>query len=191
MRKKKKDLDLSALEVPTPDFKQITLDQFNTLGRIANWANARDVQTIAKSIFGQLLRAGDMKKAITVVTEVHVRTVLDSMISERKQRQGATKIRPSSLYIDMMAQIQNFQAPPPPQTAASSAMNTSEAETPQRLTKDVPPAAPANEIKRDSGVSDAVWEQMQRDKQAAKKKEEQYQKLIKASADAANNIKGL
>jgi hypothetical protein len=68
-------------------------------------------------------------------------------------------------------------------------MNTSEAETPQRLAKDVPPAAPANEVKRDSGVNDAVWEQLQRDKQAAKKKEEQYQKLIKASADAANNTK--
>jgi AAA+ superfamily predicted ATPase len=50
MRKKKKDLDLSTLEVPARDFKQEILDQFNTLGRITNWANARDVQTIAKSI---------------------------------------------------------------------------------------------------------------------------------------------
>ncbi len=191
MRKKKKDLDLSALEVPTPDFKQETLDQFDTLGRIANWANARDVQTIAKSIFGLLLKVGAMKKTSAVVTEGHVRTVLDSMISERSQRQDAAKIRPSSLHSDTMTQVQNIQAPTPPQTAAtsSSAMNTSEAETHQRLAKDVPPAAPANEIKRDSGVSDAVWEQLQRDKQAAKKKEEQYQKLIKASADAANNTK--
>lgn len=191
MRKKKKDLDLSTLEVPAPDFKQETLGQFDTLGRIANWASARDVQTIAKRIFGLLLKAGAMKKTIAVVTEDHVRTVLDSMISERSQRQDAAEIRPSSLHSDMMAQMQNIQAPPPPQTAAtsSSAMNTSEAETPQRLAKDVPPAAPANEIKRDFGVSDAVWEQLQRDKQAAKKKEEQYQKLIKASADAANNTK--
>ncbi|OBT47666.1 hypothetical protein VE00_02260 [Pseudogymnoascus sp. WSF 3629] len=188
MRKKKKDLDLSILEVPAPDFKQETLDQFETLGRIANWANARDVQTIAKSIFGLLLKAGAMKEAVAVVTGYHVRTVLDSMISERNQRQDATKIQPNSLHSSMMA---HFQAPPPPQTSAtsSSAMNTSEAETPQQLAKDVPPAAPANEIKRDSGVSDAVWEQLQRDKQAAEKKEEQYQKLIKASADAANATK--
>jgi hypothetical protein len=190
MRKKKKDLDLSTLEVPAPDFKKETLDQFDTLSRITNWANARDVQTIAKSIFGLLLKAGAMKNTIAVVTEDHVRTVLDSMISERSQRQEAANIRPSSLHSDMMAQMQNIQAPPPPQTAAtsSSAMNTSEAETPQRLAKDVPPAAPANEIKRDSGVSDAVWEQLQRDKQAAKK-EEQNQKLVKAMADAANNTK--
>jgi hypothetical protein len=191
MRKKKKDLDLSTLEVPAPDFKQETLDQFDTLGRIANWANARDVQTIAKSIFSLLLKVGAMKKTIAVVTEDHVRTVLDSMISERSQRQDAAKIRPRFLHSDMMAQMQNIQVPPPPQAAAtsSSAMNTSEAETPQRLAKDVPPAAPANEIKRDSGVSDAVWEQLQRDEQAAKKKKEQYQKLIKASADAANNTR--
>ena len=49
--------------------------------------------------------------------------------------------------------------------------------------------APANETKRDSGVSDAVWEQLQRDKQAAQKKEEQYQNFIKASTDAANDAK--
>ncbi|KAG9229292.1 putative AAA family ATPase [Amylocarpus encephaloides] len=191
MRKKKKDLDLSTLEVPTPDFKQETLDQFGTLGRIAHWANARDVQTIAKSIFSLLLKAGAMKKTIAVVTEDHVRTVLDSMISERSQRQDAAKIRPSSFHSDMMAQMQNIHAPSPPQTAAtsSSAMNPSEAKPPQRLAKDVPPAAPANEIKRDSGVSDAVWEQLQRDKEATKKKEEEYQKLIKASADAENNTK--
>ena len=178
MRKKKKDLDLSTLEVPAPDFKQETLDQFDTLGRIANWANARDVQTIAKSIFGLLLKAGAMKETIAFVTEDHVRTVLDAMISERSRRQDAAKIRPSSLQSDILAQMQNIQAPPPPQRAAtsSSAMKTSEAETPQRLAKDVPTAAPANEVKRDSGVSDAVWEQLQRDKQAAKKKEEQFQK---------------
>jgi hypothetical protein len=191
MRKRKKDLDLSTLEVPAPDFKQETLDQFDNLGKIANWANARDVQTIAKSIFGLLLKAGAMKKTMAVVTEDHVRTVLDSMISERSQRQDASRIRPSSLHSDLMAQVQNLQASPLPQRADTSvsAMNTAEAETPQRLSKVVPPAAPANETKRDSGVSDAVWEQLQRDKQAAKKKEEQYQKLIKASADAANNTK--
>lgn len=191
MRKKKKELDLSALEVPAPDFKQETLNQFDTLSRIANWANARDVQTIAKGIFGLLLKAGAMKETIAVVTEDHVRTVLDSMISERNQRQDATSIRPNSLHSDMMAHIQAIQAPPPPRTSASSssAMNTSEAETPQQLAKDVPLAAPANEIKRDSGVSDFVWEQLQRDKQAAEKKEEQYEKLIKASADAANTTK--
>ena len=191
MRKKKKDLDLSALEAPAPDFKQKTLDQFDTLGGIANWANARDVQTIAKGIFGLLLKAGAMKNSTAVVTEAHVRTVLDSMISERRQRQDAAAIEPSSLHSDMMAQMQNIQAPPPPRTVAtsSSAINTSEAEAPPQLAKDTPPAAPANEIGRDSGVSDAVWEQLQRDKRAANELEEQYQKLIKASADAANNAR--
>jgi ATPase family associated with various cellular activities (AAA) len=191
MRKKKKDLDLSALESPAPHFKQETLDQFDTLGRIANWANARDVQTIAKSIFNLLLKVGAMKQPIAVVTEDHVRSVLDSMISERSRRQEAAKIRPSFLHSDMMARMHNIQAPPPPQIAAtsSSAMSTSEAEPPQQLAKDVLPADTASEIKRDSGVSDAVWEKLQRDKQAAKEKEERCQKLLKASADAANNIK--
>jgi hypothetical protein len=192
MRKKEKDLDLSALEVPTPDFKQEVLDKFDTLGKIANWANARDVQTIAKSIFGLLLKAGAVKESIAVVTDDHVRTVLNSMISERRQRQDAGQMQPSSLQSGIM-QMKNIQALQPPRTAAisSSAINTSQYENPRRSAKDVPPAPVANEIKRDSGVSDAVWEQLQRDKQAAQKMEEQYQKLTKASADAANNIKTL
>lgn len=191
MRKKNKDLDLLTLEVPAPGFKREILDLISTLSRTANWANARDVQTIAKSIFGRLLRAGAMKETTAVITEDDVRIVLSSMISERSQRQDAAKIGLSSLHSDMMAQIQNIQAPRTPQTAATttSAMNTSQAETPQQLAKDGAPATPANEIQRDSGVSDAVWEQLQRDKEAAEKMEEQYQKLVKASTGAADNIK--
>ncbi|KAF2429946.1 P-loop containing nucleoside triphosphate hydrolase protein [Tothia fuscella] len=180
MRKKKKDLDLSVLESPAPDFKQETLDQFDTLRRIANWANARDVQTVAKGMFGLLLKSGAMNNTIAVIKEAHVRTVLDSMISERSQRQEAAGIRPSSLHNDMMAQTQNIQTPPHPRTAATSsiAKDTSEAEVPQQPAKDVPLAAPISEVNQ----------QLQRDKQAAKTKGEQYQEHIKATADAANTV---
>ncbi len=67
-------------------------------------------------------------------------------------------------------------------------MSTSKAEPPPPLAEGVPSAAPASDIKRDSGVCDAVWEQLQQDKQAAKEKDERYQTLLKASADVANNI---
>ena len=150
------------------------------------------MQTIAKSIFTSLLKAGATKKTIAVVTEDYVRTVLDSMINERKQRQDAV-LRPSSQHSDMMAPKEMIQAPLPPQRAArtSSAISTSEAETHQFAAEDVTPVVIANEIKRDSGVSDTVWEQLQHDKQAAKKREEQYQNFMKASTDAANDAKAL
>lgn len=193
MRKGEKDLDLSTLQAPTPGFKQETLDKFNTLGSIANWANARDVETIAKSIFRLVFNAGTMKETVAVITEDHVHTVIDAMISERRQRQDAAKIRPSSLHSDMMAQMQDIRAPPSSQAADSSSfvMKTLEAEAPQRLANDMPSTAPANETKRDSGITDAIWEQLQCDKQAAKKKEEQYQKLIQTIADAANDTRTL
>lgn len=115
------------------------------------------MQIIAKGIFGSLLKAGAIKKTIAVITEDHIRTVLDSMISERKQRQDAA-LRPDSLHSDIMAQIQKIQAPLPPQIASttSSAINTSEAETHQGVAEDVIPVAPGNEIKRDSSISDAI-----------------------------------
>jgi hypothetical protein len=190
MSKKKKDLDLSALESSTPDFKQQTLNQFETLSKIANWANARDVQTIAKHIFGLLLKSGAMKAPVVFVTEDNVRSALKSMISERSQRQKAGNNKPKYHYKDGMAQMQNVQAPPPPPNAAmsSSAASKPQPELPLPLAEEMPPAS---DVMRDDGVSDVVWEQLQRDKQAAKQKEERYQKLLEATTDTTSNIKTL
>ncbi|KAI9652701.1 MAG: hypothetical protein M1829_001484 [Trizodia sp. TS-e1964] len=191
MRKKKKDLDMSKLELPAPDFKKEILDQFSTLGRISNWANARDVQTIAKSIFSLLLKGGAIKNTIAIVTEDHVRTVLKSMIAERSQRQDAAKIQPSTPLSSLVSQMQTLQAVPPHKTATTSSFATKTVETmaPQRPAEEVPPPAPANDKKRDAGVSDAVWEQLERDKQAVQKAQEGFQELIKARINAEKNTK--
>lgn len=193
MKKKQRDLDLSAFETPTPDFKQRVLGHFDTLGNIANWANARDVQTIAKHAFAILLKSGAMKNPTVPLSEDIVLSALNSMISERSQRQDSSRNQLDSLYNGGLAQMQNKQAPPPSSTATTSniATRTSQAEAPPELADEPPSVSAAPEVKRDSGVSDAVWEQLQRDKQAAQLREEEYQKLLKAKSDSEKDVQML
>lgn len=193
VEKKQKNMDLSVLENPSLDFKHELLDCFGTLGNIANWANARDVQTIDKNIFSLLLKADTLKDSTSVITEDHVRIVLNSMISERKQRQNATDNRPGSLNHDSMAKMFFNQATPVPQRDASSAsaLNTAETDTNHQPANAVTAAMPTIEVGRDPGVSDDVWQQLQRDKHAARQEKESYLQIKKASEDAANQLKFL
>lgn len=191
MKKKQKVLDLSVIETPTANFKERVLDHFEALGSIANWANARDVQTIAKHVFTTLLKSGAMKNATVHLSEETVLAALSSMVAERSQRQASSRNQLDSLYSGGVAQTHDRQAPPPLSSAKTSdfATATTQVKSPPRLADETPPVPAAPEVKRDSGVSDAVWEQLERDKKAEKSREEQYQKLIKAKLESGNEIK--
>lgn len=191
MKKRQKTLDLSAIETPTPEFKQQVLCHFDTLGNIANWANARDVQTIAKHAFAILLKSGATKNATIPLPEDVVLTALSSMLSERSQRQDSSRNQLDSFYDGGLAQMQNRQAPPPPSAATTStiATTTPQAEAPPKAADQTPFASAAPELKRDSGVSDAVWDQLQQDQRAAQLKEEQYQQLLKVNQNSKEDLK--
>lgn len=55
---KKADLNIMVLESPRNEFLQGLLDLFKTLSRLPNWANARDIQTLAKGVFGRTMQFG-------------------------------------------------------------------------------------------------------------------------------------
>ncbi|TID20283.1 P-loop containing nucleoside triphosphate hydrolase protein [Venturia nashicola] len=196
IRKKNKDIDLSALESPKPDFKQQVLNLFDTLGKIDYWANARDVQTIGKHIFGSLLKSGAMKEPLVIVTEDDILSGLNFMIDERTKRRdaGSSKTSLGQRQKNAKMQVQTPSAPPPPPvnlSSGSSADSKPNPEHPTRPVDEIVPAPSQTEATRDDGVSDAIWAQLEVDKQAAKQREEEYQQLIKASASAKDNLKAL
>ncbi|QDS76969.1 hypothetical protein FKW77_005516 [Venturia effusa] len=190
MKKKQKELNLSAIENPTTAFKQRVLGHFDALRNIANWANARDVQTIAKHTFGILLKSGAMKNATVPLAEDTLLTALESMISERGQRQDTGQNQLGSSHGEGLAQMQNRQAPPPPSLATTRDIVTAapRADNPSKLADQPSTETTASEVQRDSGVSDAVWDQLQRDKQATQLREEQYQQLLKSKTDSEKDI---
>ena len=180
--KKKKHLDIVALEFASATFQQRLLHRFEVLTNFNNWANARDVGTLAKSVFGQLLRTADSSSLDPMrLTEPSVLTALDDMITERSKRvKGLVANLPVQIHPPMQTAASQTQNPPPPPNIE---MQTSQ-EPPQ--TKDSPSEEPPREEQgefasadpRDPGVNDEVWERLQLDKQAAATREKHYHELL-------------
>lgn len=186
-------LNLSAVEVPSPEFIKRMEACFATLAGQENWANARDVQTIVKNIWAKTLKLqGDL-----IINELVVESELQALIAEREHRANvnAGQLEPLELAPAVM------NAPPPPrptfQTATSTSHNVDTPKTepedqqpkdqqPKEVKASTRPQVQQNVVKRDAGVSDEVWEQLERDKKKASEEEQEYQELLRARATALN-----
>jgi DNA polymerase III delta prime subunit len=191
--KKKAPLDLSVLEPPSADFKSRILDQFHKLSKLKSWGNARDVNTIAKSIFGELMASTAAQGANLVVTEKLINDVMDEMFSERSRRgeaAGTSRFASGRRKLPMPP-LQQGNAPDVPK---SDTATTSDQPPPKEGTKqqEPPPQTPqptekqppssssqsAPTTPRDAGVSDATWNQLELDKQVALALEQQHQAIL-------------
>ena len=149
------------------------LDLFSCLSSLPAWGNARDVQTIAKGVYGELLKANISSSALT--TDVQLIVVqLEAMIKERSDRaRSARPFIPSRSQKLPPASVQGPSMPTPINTAQSSQVNPAkpppppeEPETPSIEHKDEPTSSPSD---RDPGVSDETWDALQRERRAAEK----------------------
>ncbi|KAI0387532.1 P-loop containing nucleoside triphosphate hydrolase protein [Hypomontagnella monticulosa] len=181
-----KKLDITGLEAsPTLDGKLLSL--FGTLAQTPSWGNARDVQTLAKTVFSKIMKSKTPDPSRTV-PESLVLDVINAMIKERSKRAAATDPNPTLFPLSSLPVQQQhaFREPPRPQisTTIETETATEEAnEDPPSKDSDGPGKQPAKPASiRDAGVSDAVWEQLQRDKTAyiARQRE-----LVKAREQAA------
>ena len=198
-----KHLDLSCLDNPTPPFQKALLRAFTDLSAQDNWASARDVQALTKEVFNTVLRDKQgLAKGHLVLAEEVIATKLNSMFNERASR--AKFVKPANL--DVMAS----HNPPPqhPLCSTTASMSTQAQAPPASSTDGTPPedaSAPVSEtvvkakpddehdggcsnVVRDAGVSDAVWEQLQRDQRAEEEREEQFQELQRGVQEAATAV---
>ncbi|KAI1106987.1 P-loop containing nucleoside triphosphate hydrolase protein [Jackrogersella minutella] len=166
----KKNLNIEALEASlTLDTK--LLDLFDTLTQTKSWANARDVQTLAKSIFSKIMKS-KTPDPNRIVSEDLVIEAVNAMLQERTERGNIVEPDPFPnwpLPPQLQAVFQQPPPPPPPQvsTSTETATATEEKQEEPPKDKDGPEKPPARQAStRDAGVSDAVWEQLQRDRQA-------------------------
>lgn len=185
-------LDISALETPSDDFLDKMEQHFSTLSKQANWASARDVGTLAGKIFARALKSrSNTVPGQLVVTKAYVEAELDSLIRERGSRSRSTIGGQSTSVGNLPA-----RSAPPPEPSSSrpttGAAGTSEKTDDQTPPEDKSPAkrepvgnAQTHEAQRDAGVSDEVWERLQKDKQAERDREDEYQKLQQAKKTAS------
>jgi SpoVK/Ycf46/Vps4 family AAA+-type ATPase len=186
-------LDISALEMPSDLFRESMEQLFSTLSQQANWASARDVGTVASKIFNRALKSQDKAaQGHIVVSEAFVETELDSMARERQSRSNFAN--PSTSAADLLAAfapLPNVHLKAPISRAADQVEDTDqepsppESQTPEAIKQEPVHHRKTIEAQRDIGVSDEVWEQLQKDKQAQKDREEEVLRLQKAKDTAS------
>ncbi|CAM1502642.1 Fc.00g074180.m01.CDS01 [Cosmosporella sp. VM-42] len=184
-KKKGKKLDLSCLRPPQPSFMVYLEKKIGLLSAQDGWANARDVKHLARSIFGSI----DFSSEPFKLTEDIIRQQVDKMFKERDDRMRKTKTRaPRNLPMELLNQLS--KAPAPPALNLSTATATQQHEDPDEdgLDSSEDPddsgAEGAKIAVRDAGVSDEVWEQLEKDKAEENRKEEEYYNLLKARKTA-------
>ncbi|OKL58227.1 hypothetical protein UA08_06552 [Talaromyces atroroseus] len=166
------DLDLAVFECPSHDFKESLSSSFDRLSKVEGWANARDVGSLAKGIFKRVISAYNGRAL--ALTEEMVLGELDSMIKERSKREQG----PVRQQLQNMENLVQQQLSAPTHLASNSSNSSSmqsENETKNEETCSV--QQPTDMDSRDTGVTDEVWSQLQRDKLAAEDREKEWLKL--------------
>jgi DNA polymerase III delta prime subunit len=207
-RKKKVSLDLSVVDPPTPEIRLQLLQLFVRLSALESWGNARDVKSLAKGMFQALISAAKPPITSLVLTETIAIQIMEKMFDERSRRNAAAGTnrfsKPVPLHPMPQPQTQNPAPPaargpeiatdiaPPPVTP-----NTEKQEDIPKPTEDKqgPAAEPQDpfdsifKAKRDAGVSDEVWEQLERDKHAMVAKEREFRSMQEEKRQYEERIK--
>lgn len=195
--KGKNNLDLGCLVTPSPAFSFFVTREFEKLSAQANWASARDVQSLEKKIFAEILKANSSPTQDLLLTEDMVKQTMGAMLGEREARSRAA---PMTLDLSQLVpQEPRTAQPPPPRQTTTTVETTTAVEVAQA--KPGPEEVPGEDQKikvvldeparrrpavRDAGVSDAVWEQLQRDQRAEDAREEEYQQLKEKAKTASS-----
>lgn len=200
--KKKVNLDVSVLQSLEQPLASKLNHLFSELSKQESWASARDVKTLARSIFNVVIKdkQGIAKGHLTVRGEVVV-AELTKMLHERGSRTVDHGRSPRSLgnFDEPPSQLPPSSGRPQIKTQATTKQSvkshdpdpSEEDQSPRKQQKNTTQAAklPRREATRDSGVSDEVWEQLQRDKQAEEQREQEYQDLLKAQRTASDEAR--
>lgn len=184
-----RSVNMDSLEHPTLSFLENLKTRFSALSQISNWANARDVETLAQAIFRRVVKS--ITSDCLVVDEVSVLGEADRMITERKHRQT------TSFHNGYTVPLQNDVAMDTQSSHSHSTKSTvntnSQQQPPEEGEKQEPDSHQSpvtTKDPRDPGVTDDVWNQLQADKAAEEASEKQYQKLLEeeyAARKAAKN----
>jgi hypothetical protein len=219
LERKNAPLDLSVLTPPTAQLHGRIVALFSQLCAQDSWGSARDVKTLAKTIFNTLLSTAISPVTNLILSEAIILDTMKSMLDERERRSAAvgTSRSRNSLPRDLPAPSQQQQQQPRPSEALAPEIATeAKPQTPQApppveahperkdqeqrpdATKNTDTTAGAEDpidfifkAKRDPGVSDAVWEQLQRDKHAMLASEREFRRLCEEKRHEEQRIEEL
>ncbi|EAT81282.2 hypothetical protein SNOG_11574 [Parastagonospora nodorum SN15] len=181
-KRKKAPLDLSVLEFPSVQLQNRVIGLFDMLSRLDSWGNARDVKSLAKKMFGALISKASQPVSKLVLTEVIILDTMESVLEERSRRNEAVGTNRRTMQ------------PVPPQQHSSKIEQREEHVAIQKVDTIETTEIPLESIfkaKRDAGVSDAIWEQLELDKHAMVAREREYRRLQEEKRREEKRIEAL
>lgn len=190
------DFDITCLLSPDIDMDKRLAKGFETLSTTSGWANARDVMTLAKTVFGNTLKTmqvSNFRKLIlkkeTVIDE------LENMIAERSNRVNHNT-RHSGFECNNVQKMLPLHTQPSKSPMASSSSgqksnanssNDSQADEIQQINK-----YQGNPIsRRDANVANDVWNQLEIDKGKAEAMEQEFSRVIEEEEEHQKNLRTL
>ncbi|CAG7555761.1 unnamed protein product [Fusarium equiseti] len=178
--KDKKFVDVSCLEILAPTFLQELTDKFETLSHQEGWANARDVKELAKKMYHKL----DLSPPTLTLTEDIVLSTIGEMISERSDRMNNKKAKTAT----KLPKVPVMTPTPTMSTSKSNSSLNPKSTNGDDQGKQADEECDINEGSdlRDVGVSDEVWEQLQKDKKKEAQDKQDLERLKKAQKDASD-----
>ncbi|KAH7390934.1 P-loop containing nucleoside triphosphate hydrolase protein [Phaeosphaeria sp. MPI-PUGE-AT-0046c] len=197
--RKNAPLNLSVLTPPSAELHERITALFRAMSTLDSWGNARDVKSLAKNMFGTLISTAIPPVTELILTERIIVDTMETVLTERSRRSEAvgTQRFPHLSSLQAASQQQQppvppeqdlvksvTQAPPPIQDAApigpAKQIEKKQSPPPQVVEPPKKPDDPIDSIfdaKRDPGISDAVWEQLDRDKHAMVAREREFRRL--------------
>lgn len=188
----KQNVHLPTLRDPSsPTYAQL-ISLVDQLSELPSWGNARDMETLTKKMV-EIALSGDVSgtSGTLQISDKDALSCLTVMLRQRRDRitnQKRHSNRPSKHQA-------LHSGPPPPSSAPPSSKTSSHTTTKPKENDREPQRDTADGIGRDPGVQDDVWEQLQRDKEAAKdeqrRSEEKAAEVAKQERKAAEEAKRL
>jgi hypothetical protein len=188
--KRYNQLNTAVLRKISADFKVRLRSYFESLIKLPAWGNARDIQSLAKGIFKKAISTVKPPVKNLTLTEDLVIEAFEHMISERSHRAESTPFDMSSL-MNNIQQMEPQAMTPPAQSSTSISTATGVAKDQpapepappsqaEEINNDEPQPAADSNVVRDAGVSDAVWKQLQQDKQAAENQAKEQDRILQS-----------
>jgi hypothetical protein len=170
--------------VKDPAIRQELLDAITQMSKLPSWGNARDVQTLAKSMVRAVYQSNTTKVDQLVIPPVTALNCIHSMLAERYARAKVAPL-PRSSFSGLMQSLDDSQSIPSLGSSTSTATKTVDP-TPDK-SDEIPKLPEPSQTPcegRDMGLPDDVWQQLQKDKREAELQIQRAAQDIKEQEEA-------
>jgi hypothetical protein len=189
----KEKLNQSAIAFPSmqePKTNAYLLDRLLDLSKLPAWGNARDIQTLAKSMVRTVFQTNTTKVAELILPAEAAKQCIESMLIERRARAKVGRAPRSA--VPGQAQSADY-TPPAPQTSSGTTTTTKSMTKPCNSENEVhsPSFDEVDPDSRDPGVSDAIWQSLQNDKKLAELRVKEAEKEICNKEQAQQQVEAV